>query len=309
MAAPHANTWPPLVSSVSWDEQAQKQLYGQEVLASALFEASSTDEFYFPVDGLLSGFSADGVLYQNGAEVPAAERASWFQEEPGPFRGNDRAFPQRGLILVTDAGLSILSLENRYAMWMIALRGDALAYSHNFLNSVSGFKVTAVGYQNGRVVISMDSDPGSEFKAPVFIIIDFVRDKIYMERGTYRPPVIGPYTYDPVVYRVGTEVPQNRCAVDLVEGGQPTFWASYPPLPEGLRLDPETGTITGTPKEVASTRTYVVIAYNPGGEGATTITLTVNPAPPPGALRGGWVGAGDNIPSDWVDANEGGPPT
>lgn len=283
MAPTHANTWPPLVSSVSTDELLQKQLYGKEVLASALFTADVSDEFYFPVDGLLSGYSADGVLYQNGAEVPDADRASWFLEPAGPFRGEARAFPQRGLILLTDAGLSILSLDDRYSMWMIALRGDTLAYSHNFLGSISGFNPVGVSYQAGRITVALDPDPGSEFKAPAFIVLDLADDSICMFRGAYRPPVIGPYELDPVTFRVGIEIQANRCAVDPT-GGVPTFWGSYPPLPGGVRLDPETGTITGVPTEEHATMPYTIVAYNPGGEGATTLTLTVLPPPPPAPI-------------------------
>ena len=285
MAPTHANTWPPLISSVSTDELLQKQLYGKEVLASALFTADVSDEFYFPVDGLLTGYSADGVLYQNGAEVPGAPRASWFDEPVGDFRGEARAFPQRGLILLTDAGLSIISLDDRYSMWMIALRGDPLAYSHNFLGSISGFYPTGVSYQAGRITIAMDPDPGSEFKAPAFIVLDLTDDSIYMFRGAYRPPVIGPYQRDPMNCRVGVEIQANICAIDPT-GGVPTFWGSYPPLPEGIRLDPETGVITGVPTEECTTMTYVVAAYNPGGEGAATLTITVLPALPPGSIPG-----------------------
>lgn len=282
MSSTQANTWPPLVSAASWDERGQKQLYGKQVLASTLFEADPTDEFYFPVDGLLTGYSSEGILFQNGAAVPGAERASWYLEEPGPYRGEGRAFPQRGLVLLTDAGLSILSLEDRYATWMIALRGDSMAYTHHFLDSVSGFKATSVGYQNGRVIISMDPDLGSEFLAPVFIVLDLVQDKIYMERGVYKVPTVGPYATNPAVYRVGTTISPNTCAVDPT-GGTPTFWASYPELPEGLHLDAETGKITGAPVALMAERTFAIVAYNPGGSGATTLTFRVDdPLPPAG---------------------------
>ena len=305
MAPTHANTWPPLISADSWDGQSRKQLYGKDVLASALIEAEPSDEFFYPVDGRLSGYSSDGVLFQNGAEADTDRRASWFQEEPGAFRGDAREFPRRGLVIVTDAGLSILSLEDdSYTMWMLALRGDSLAFSHNFLGSIAGFYVADVHYQTGRVTISLEPDPGSEFKAPVFITFDFARDEIYMDRGTYTPPIIGPYTFDPVTYRVGVGITPNPCAVNLTEGGRPTFWSSYPPLPAGLTLDPETGLITGTPTEVAEAMAYVVTAYNPGGEGATTVTLAVGPPPPPVALKGGWVSTTvpyGRAPHHWAD--------
>lgn len=273
MASTQANTWPPLLSGGSQDELLQTQVYGKEILASALFEAGPDDEFFFPVDGVLTGFAYDGKLYQNGAEVPAVDPASWFSEEPGPFRGTRAQFPQRGLILVTDAGLSILDLESRYAMWMIALRGDNFGLTHNFLNNISGFTPSSVSYQNGRVVVSLSPDAGSVFTAPVFIIFDLVLDRIYMERPAYRPPVIGPYAHTPVAYSVGRDITPNPCAVDLQAGGKPTNWWSYPLLPAGLVLDTETGEITGVPTEVRPQTAYQVVAYNPGGEGATVVVI------------------------------------
>jgi hypothetical protein len=274
VASTQANTWPPLLSGGSQDELLQTQLYGKEVIASVLFEAAPDDEFFFPVDGVLSGFAFDGKLYQNGAEVPAVDPASWFSEEPGAYRGTRPQFPQRGLVLVTDAGLSIIDLESRYAMWMVALRGDGFGLTHNFLDNISGFTPTGVSYQNGRVVITLSPDAGSVFTAPVFIVFDFTLDNTYMERPAYRPPVVGPYLVTPAVYRTGSPITPNTCTTDLVTGGKPTFWWSYPPLPAGLVLDTETGTVTGIPTEVVPQRAYQIVAYNPGGSGETMLLLS-----------------------------------
>lgn len=274
MASTQANTWPPLLSGGSQDELIQTQLYGKEVIASALFEAAPDDEFFFPVDGVLSGFAFDGRLYQNGAQVPATDPASWFSEAPSTHRGTRAQFPQRGLVLLTDAGLSIIDLESRYAMWMVALRGDGFGLTHNFLGNISGFQPSGVSYQNGRVVVTMAPDAGSVFTAPVFIVFDFTLDNIYMERPAYRPPIIGPYAHTPAAYRVGYPITPNDCAVDLVNGGKPTFWWAYPLLPPGLVLDTETGQITGTPLSVTPQAAYQVVAYNPGGNGETVVLLS-----------------------------------
>lgn len=274
MASTQANTWPPLLSGGSQDELLQVQVYGKEITASVLFEAAPDDEFFFPVDGVLTGYGYDGKLYQNGAEVPAEDPASWFSEEPGAYRGTRAQFPQRGLVLVSDAGMSIIDLESRYAMWMISLRGDNFGLTHNFLNNISGFIPSGVSYQNGRVVVTMSPDPGSTFTAPVFIVFDFVIDRVYMERPAYKAPMIGPYSLTPAAYRVGREITPNTCAVDLINGGKPTFWWSYPPLPAGLVLDTETGTVTGIPSVPVAEAAYQIVASNPGGIGSTVLMVS-----------------------------------
>lgn len=53
------------------------------------------------------------------------------------------------------------------------------------------------------------------------------------------------------------------------------------PLPSGLIFDSTTGTISGTPNAVSPATQYTIIGYNTGGSFAFTITLAVDPPPPP----------------------------
>lgn len=53
------------------------------------------------------------------------------------------------------------------------------------------------------------------------------------------------------------------------------------PLPSGLVFDSATGTISGTPNAVTPASQYTIIGYNTGGSYATTISISVDPPPPP----------------------------
>jgi gliding motility-associated-like protein len=53
------------------------------------------------------------------------------------------------------------------------------------------------------------------------------------------------------------------------------------PLPGGLVFDSATGTIRGTPNTVSPTTQYTIIGFNTGGSYSTTISITVDPPPPP----------------------------
>lgn len=52
------------------------------------------------------------------------------------------------------------------------------------------------------------------------------------------------------------------------------------PLPEGLKFDPTTGVISGTPTETSEESSYLVTAYNAGGSGNYRISFIVHEAPP-----------------------------
>lgn len=275
MAPVKANTWPPLISGESTDDIGNHQLYGAEVLGSFLFEADPGDGFFYPVEGGLSGYAYDGSLYQNGAAIHEASKASWYLENPGPFRGERAEFPQRGIILLTDAGVSIIDLDNQWRMWMLFLRGDALAFTHNALGSISGFKPTGVTYASGRVLIALTPDRGSDFKSAVTLVFDFTSDTIYMERPAYRAPIPGPYARPVMTVKVGYAAAPNAPTLDLVEGGAPTYWNVYPQLPAGLSFNEDTGEITGTPEVPSALTTYIVSAYNPGGVGQTSVDVLV----------------------------------
>lgn len=53
------------------------------------------------------------------------------------------------------------------------------------------------------------------------------------------------------------------------------------PLPSGLVFDSATGIISGTPNVVTPPTQYTIIGFNTGGSYATTISISVDPPPPP----------------------------
>ena len=186
MTSMQTNTWPPLISGVSSDAKGNPQLYGQEVLASVLVQAQSNDWFYNPSAGL-SGYAANGKLYAAGVVVgPGVTYASWFTEAPGSpvMRGPRPDFPTKALVLVTDAGVSILDLDlpAQYALWMIIRRGDGFGFTDNFRQTLDGFTPGDVTYQSGRIMVTCYPDPGSTLKIPYVLTFDLVQDQIYLDR-------------------------------------------------------------------------------------------------------------------------------
>ncbi|HEY5809562.1 MAG TPA: putative Ig domain-containing protein [Povalibacter sp.] len=59
-------------------------------------------------------------------------------------------------------------------------------------------------------------------------------------------------------------------------------YAVSPALPTGLSLDPDSGTISGTPTEATETANYLISALNSSGQASFTLALTVLVAPPTG---------------------------
>lgn len=183
MTAEQTNTWPPLIGPGSWDRANRRQLYGKGVLASCMVLYGEADEFFQPLALGLTGYSYQGVAYQNGAETGQAA-ASWATETLGFTRGGSPEFPTRALVLVTDAGISILDARgDAYSLWMLFLRGDGLAYTHNPSGGVSGTWASRVAYQNGRILVTLTPDVGSEDQNPMFLVLDFLKDRIYLEQS------------------------------------------------------------------------------------------------------------------------------
>jgi len=83
------------------------------------------------------------------------------------------------------------------------------------------------------------------------------------------------YSPSSVVYTVGRAIAplklKNRSAGSF---------SVAPPLPAGLSLNAVSGTISGTPSEVASTETYTVTASTSGGSAVGTVSITVNGVAP-----------------------------
>ncbi|MGC3998495.1 MAG: putative Ig domain-containing protein [Anaeromyxobacter sp.] len=85
------------------------------------------------------------------------------------------------------------------------------------------------------------------------------------------------YALNPAVYTVGSAIAANAPAS---EGGAVTGYEVFPPLPDGLALDPVTGVVSGTPTTVTPAGTYLVTASNSGGSTTAELGLTVNDVPP-----------------------------
>lgn len=66
----------------------------------------------------------------------------------------------------------------------------------------------------------------------------------------------------------------------IIEGSVVHRWRVDPPLPAGLHLDPESGTISGAPHDVAVPAEYTVSAMNTGGEANVELLIGVKVAPP-----------------------------
>ena len=62
-------------------------------------------------------------------------------------------------------------------------------------------------------------------------------------------------------------------------GGAVTSYGIAPTLPDGLTLDPTTGTISGTPTAVSASTNYTITATNSSGLDTVTLTIVINAAP------------------------------
>ena len=101
-----------------------------------------------------------------------------------------------------------------------------------------------------------------------------------------QPPASVAYQAPMPLYVAGEAIDNNRAQV---AGGPPSEFTVKPALPEGLRLDPKTGEITGTPATFQPQATYTVTASNAGGSAATDLRLTIT-------SRGSWTTVA-NIPT------------
>jgi len=88
---------------------------------------------------------------------------------------------------------------------------------------------------------------------------------------------IAALTYSPstVVYTVGQAVRSLT-----LSNGIPGTYTVNPPLPAGLSLNGSSGTISGTPSVVTSTRTYTIVAAASAGNAVGRVSITVDAVSP-----------------------------
>jgi hypothetical protein len=99
------------------------------------------------------------------------------------------------------------------------------------------------------------------------------------------PITIGPraptslnYSFNPAVYTRTFAISTNTPTVS--GGDAPYTYSITPDLPSGLTLSSSTGQITGTPNEILPTTVFTVTASNATGSRSSSLSITVNNAPP-----------------------------
>ncbi len=94
--------------------------------------------------------------------------------------------------------------------------------------------------------------------------------------GVFDAPTALSYTTNPAVYRLGTAITPNAPRYD--GGGLPvTFDGGV--LPRGLKVDPVTGVLSGTPFLLTDAGAYVISVSNDDGSAAVSLSLAVYQLP------------------------------
>lgn len=91
-------------------------------------------------------------------------------------------------------------------------------------------------------------------------------------RSTAEPPASVAYGTNQALYVTTEAVTPNT---PNVTGGAASTFSVSPALPAGLKLDPQTGIISGTPTAIQAQTTYTVTAGNSGGTAQTQIRIAV----------------------------------
>ena len=84
------------------------------------------------------------------------------------------------------------------------------------------------------------------------------------------------YSSNPAVYTANVPIMVN---VPVTTGGEPTQYAmtkGSPALPANLKLNPTSGTISGTPTTASTATSYSITASNPFGYATVTLRITVD---------------------------------
>jgi glucose/arabinose dehydrogenase len=85
------------------------------------------------------------------------------------------------------------------------------------------------------------------------------------------------YARNPASYRAGSAIAPNLATSGM---GTPATFTVLPALPDGLALNPATGTVSGTPTTPTATAPYEVTVSGPEGTSSTNLVLQVTPALP-----------------------------
>ncbi len=85
------------------------------------------------------------------------------------------------------------------------------------------------------------------------------------------------YSANPATYTKGVAISPNT---PTSSGGAVASYSVAPALPAGLALDPNSGSISGTPTAVTAQASYVVTATNAGGNTTASVSITVNDVAP-----------------------------
>ena len=85
---------------------------------------------------------------------------------------------------------------------------------------------------------------------------------------------------NPAAVTVTVDTAIQPITISSSGGGNVVSYSIDPTLPDGLTLNPATGTISGIPTAVAPSRTYTITATNSGGTAMATIAITVNDVAP-----------------------------
>lgn len=141
----------------------------QNIVASCLIQGHTDDSFYNPVPNSHNGYAADGNFYAEGVLQSTHAKASWFTEfGTNPFRGDQAAFPEFGIALLSPVSLVILDQTKSVAhaeqlpLWMQFLLQDNNALANNFNGAVQGFLPSGVVYADGIVSVTYSPDAGNQ---------------------------------------------------------------------------------------------------------------------------------------------------
>ena len=118
------------------------------------------------------------------------------------------------------------------------------------------------------------------------------------------PPSALVYGENPAVYVKGVAISRNTPSAS---GDPITHFSVSPGLPPGLALDPDNGSLAGTPTALAALATYTVTGANAGGSASAPLVLTVNDAAPAFGYGAGSFTFTTGLPVSLAPVQTGGP--